>query len=112
MEGYFLSRLRRERSLQHEIVDFGLRSNPGSHPPTMLRIKNLAIPARGIAKFLCGTRGGIRTPDTRFRRPVLYPAELRVLARASTIVIATLWEASFFLDRQSSWRIIWSGSRN
>ena len=30
-------------------------------------------------QMIFGTGGGIRTPDTRFRRPVLYPAELCVL---------------------------------
>ena len=38
----------------------------------------------GLSKSLflrgiCGGPGGIRTPDLRFRKPLLYPAELRNL---------------------------------
>ena len=32
------------------------------------------------SEYQLGAPGGIRTPDTRLRRPVLYPAELRVRA--------------------------------
>jgi hypothetical protein len=34
--------------------------------------------AGALIHLFTGTPGGIRTPDTRIRSPVLYPAELRV----------------------------------
>jgi hypothetical protein len=34
---------------------------------------------------LCNAPGEIRTPDLRFRRPTLYPAELRALARPANV---------------------------
>ena len=36
--------------------------------------------------FVCGEPGGIRTPDPRLRRPVLYPTEL--LTQMTIIIIA------------------------
>ena len=44
-----------------------------------------------------GTPGGIRTPDTRIRSPVLYPAELRV---------QNLWAMDTMIGRQGQWECL------
>ena len=52
-------------------------SNPGPPEPQSGALTNCAIPT--IIKFLKkeNVLEGIRTPDPRLRRPLLYPAELR-----------------------------------
>ena len=48
-------------------------SNPGPPEPQSGALTNCAIPTIGTVPE------GIRTPDPRLRRPLLYPAELRTL---------------------------------
>ena len=53
----------------------------GRAPKMWHRLKNMARRETYLqdgAHFGGGAPRGIRTPDTRFRRPVLYPAELLV----------------------------------
>ena len=57
-------------------------SNPGPSEPQSDALTNCAIPTISVTIFLlCRISGnvleGIRTPDPRLRRPLLYPAELR-----------------------------------
>ena len=40
----------------------------------------VALPRPVLSTVRSGTPGGIRTPDTRFRRPVLYPLSYRRLS--------------------------------
>ena len=47
-------------------------SNPGPQEPQSCAITNFAIPT-----ILKNVPEGIRTPDPRLRRPLLYPTELR-----------------------------------
>lgn len=54
------------------------------------QIKNFRYPAKGGESFLCGTRDRIRTYDPRFRRPMLYPAELRVLLGIHSVCVVAL----------------------
>ena len=51
-------------------------SNPGPPEPQSGALTNCAIPT-----ILINVLEGIRTPDPRLRRPLLYPAELRTHAR-------------------------------
>ena len=44
--------------------------------PTHAAVKVYALPTWRIPIYKCGERTGIRTPDTRLRRALLYPAEL------------------------------------
>ena len=50
-------------------------SNPGPPEPQSGALTNCAIPTMCI--FDANVLGGIRTPDPRLRRPLLYPAELQ-----------------------------------
>ena len=60
-------------------------SNPGPPEPQSGALTNCAIPTIKIRNFLINTLTnrksnvleGIRTPDPRLRRPLLYPAELQ-----------------------------------
>ena len=45
--------------------------------PTNARIKTWCLTAWRIPFKINGVSEGIRTPDTRLRRPVLYPTELQ-----------------------------------
>jgi hypothetical protein len=42
-----------------------------------IRTLYAVLPSHEMATKDFGAPGGIRTPDTRLRKPVLYPAELR-----------------------------------
>ena len=54
-------------------------SNPGSSEPQSDALTNYAIPTMNysIGNLIPNVLEGIRTPDPRLRRPLLYPAELR-----------------------------------
>ena len=61
-------------------------SNPGPPEPQSGALTNCAIPTI-IPITSCGKSvlEGIRTPDPRLRRPLLYPAELRTHRLVNTI---------------------------
>lgn len=61
--------------------------------------------------FWNGTRGGIRTPDTRFRRPVLYPAELhvRINQRTDESVLIFFSNSSFHKAKRNTYASAFSG---
>ena len=52
-------------------------SNPGPPEPQSGALTNCAISTIGICRNRFDEPEGIRTPDPRLRRPLLYPAELR-----------------------------------
>lgn len=57
----------------------------------------LVVLVHHVVRERRGTGGGIRTPDTRFRRPVLYPAELRLQKIAHPFYQIILFFSSIIL---------------
>jgi hypothetical protein len=75
----------------------------------LMALHDIKKKPRGILKmsrgFLISTHGGTRTPNPRFRRPMLYPIELRT--RRTGIVSRESLDVSILQELEKmSWKLV------
>ena len=74
-------------------------SNPGPPEPQSGALTNCAIPTIRLQQvsssyYIGNVLEGIRTPDPRLRRPLLYPAELRTHSKSARQILSGWWESN------------------